>query len=552
MREMRKICLVDAPASVVRAFREQECEVLPVQASPAPFLSLDATLDEHGFTPDLVVQMETLGPRSLLTGLDSADCPALLWCIDPHLNGYWHAPYARLFDLTCSTQRASIPALRECGAADVRWLPAYGHGSICPPHAARTHDAAFVGRITDERPARRWMVQLLEDRCAGYDLAVSQGLPFAAMMDVYRDSRIIPNESILGEVNFRLFEGASCGCLVLSQDLGEEQEALFTPGREFDTYADAVEMEEKLDLYLKSPRLTQAMGAAARDRVQAEHTAGHRVRRLLDYAADATSDRARGADAHRWLALAVAGMWESGMIALSASEVLSRLAAAGDASPEVMVATMRVQAVAGKTAPLSANIDGVLAAGLWADSASLNLAGSMAALRLNRFEAAKAFWYRHARAAGLRSPGSPESPDALLTAWAKDLSSRGLVMRPGFSFKPGCHLPAAAGDCLMSVLAHAPAHQPTLRLLDSMMRPLVGTSPLRVGFLSLLTLQAHDDWRLSFEAALANLKAYRAEAGLEELALARSLAEASGQDKAFRRALAAHDRSGLLAARLGA
>jgi hypothetical protein len=125
-------------------------------------------------------------------------------------------------------------------------------------------------------------------------------------------------------------------------------------------------------------------------------------------------------------------------------------------------------------------------------------------------------------------------------------------MRPGFSFKPGCHLPAAAGDCLMSVLAHAPAHQPTLRLLDSMMRPLVGTSPLRVGFLSLLTLQAHDDWRLSFEAALANLKAYRAEAGLEELALARSLAEASGQDKAFRRALAAHDRSGLLAARLGA
>ena len=84
-----------------------------------------------------------------------------------------------------------------------------------------------------------------------------------------------------------------------------------------------------------------------------------------------------------------------------------------------------------------------------------------------------------------------------------------------------------------------------------MVRPVIGTAPLRVGFLSLLTLQRHGDWRLSFEAALANLKAYRVEAGLEELALARSLAEASGQDKAFRRVVAAHDRSGFLAARLG-
>ncbi|ADU61388.1 MAG: glycosyltransferase [Pseudodesulfovibrio sp.] len=558
MRDMKKICLIDSPVTLKAAFEELGCEVLALNGSPEPFLALDETLAERGFAPDLVMQVESLGPRCLVTGLDGLDCPALLWCIDPHLNGYWHGAYARLFDLTCSTQLASVPVLRQRGARDVRWLPTFGHGSASPDHAARAWDAAFVGRLTAERPARTWMVRLLEERCAGYALAVRQGLTFGAMMDLYRDARIIPNQSILGEVNFRLFEGASCGCLVLSEALGEEQETLFAPGREFDTYGDAVELDEKLTMYLKNPRLTQAMGRAARERVLAEHTALHRARRILEWARDAVDGRARGRDADLWTALTAAAMQEGGVIGISAGEALARLAGCGcdpataDIFADVACAILRVQAVDGKTGPMASTMDALLAVGMCADSPGVNLTGSMAALRLGRFDAARAFWYRHVKAMGISNPGQPDTPAALLTLWARDLSRRGRVVRAGFAFDPAVHLPDSAVECLLALLADQPEHLPTLRLLDAMLRPLPGLSQLRVGFLSVLTLHERKEWRLALELALASLRACRLASGLDELALARTLARSQGQDSAFARALAVGDRSGLLAARLGA
>ncbi|MFH1914351.1 MAG: glycosyltransferase [Pseudomonadota bacterium] len=558
MGEIKNVCLIDGPQSLAAAFGELGCEVLRLAGSGGSVLDLGQALAQaregRGFEPDLVVQAESLGPRCLLAGLDALACPTMLWCMDPHLNGYWHAPYARLFDLTCSSQRAAIPVLAGRGAADVRWLPTYGLRSPNPAHGQRTRDAAFVGRLTAARPGRTWMVRLLERACAGHVLTVTDGLSFKAMLDLYRDARIVPNESILGEVNFRLFEGASCGCLVLGQDLGDEQAALFEPGREFDTYADGVELEEKLCMYLKNPRLTQAMGRAGRERVLAEHTVRHRAQRLLEYGRDAADCRARGREADTWLALTVAAMWEADMFGGSAQEVLARMAGGPGAidltvSPEVACAAMRVQAMAGMTTALGVAVDSLLAAGLWEDSAEANLTGSMAALRLDRFDAAKSFWYRHIRSTGIRNPGPPGSPDDLCILWARDAARRGTVVRAGFTFDPATHLPAAASECLLAVLAHRPEDPAVTRLLDTMFRPLPGFSQLRVGLLSSLTLRERDDWRLALELALANLRSCRVKSGLEELAVARKLAESQGQERAFARALAAGDRSGMVAVR---
>jgi len=556
MGEIKNVCLVDGPLSLAAALGDLGCDVLRLAGERGGTLDLGEALararDGRGFTPDLVVQTEFLGPRCLIEGLDALPCPTVFWCMDPHLNGHWHAPYARLFDLVCSTQRAAIPTIAGRGAADVRWLPSFGLHPSCPDHGKRSRDVAFAGRLTAERPGRKWMVELVERHCAGHVLTVTEGLSFSAMMALYRDARIVPNESILNEINFRLFEAASCGCLVLDQHLGEEQAALFEPGREFDTYADGVELADKLGLYLKHPRLTQAMGRAASQRVLAEHTIHHRAGQLLEYGRDAASRRARGREADAWMALTMAAMWETGMFGGSIREILPRLSGGAGAidlaaSPELVCAAMRVQARAGMTARLSALVDGLLAAGLWEDSAEVNLTGSMAALRLERFDAAKSFWYRHLRKADVKSPGPPATPDDLRILWARDTARRGAVVRSGFGYDPAAHLPAAASECLLAVLAHRPEDPPVMRLLDSMLRPLPGYSQLRVGLLSSLTLREGDDWRLALELALANLRCCRVESGLEELALARKLAESQGQERFFARALAAGDRSGRLA-----
>ena len=472
------------------------------------------------------------------------DCPLLFWCLDPHLNAYWHSAYARLFDLVCSTQRAWIPAIAGQGAADVRWLPWFGQNLPQQPWGEREHGLAFVGRVTAHRPARKWMVEFLEERAAAYNPAIRQEVSFPEMMALYGRSRVIPNESIFGEVNFRLFEGASSGCLVLGQAI-EEQADLFEPGREMDTYEHVVEFGEKLDKYLKNDRLTGVMARAAHARVLAEHLPEHRVRRIVEYARDATRNRATGKDGDKWTALAAGAMWEAGVSSIDVKSITDRLAGVRQ-DAEVLAATLRFQAAAGMDSVLEENVKALLVCPTLPHSTDLNLAASMAALRTGHFSGAKTFWYRHLEKRGNKVL-PPSNPKELLMLWARELQRLGRGVRPGFGFDAKRHLPGVAVECLLMILAGEPEELPTLRLLDSLFRPVMGSEQARVGVLSILTLFERKDWRLALEIALANLKSYRLESGLEELHLALMIAREQGQESAFMRVLKGRDPSGLLA-----
>ncbi|WP_419785862.1 glycosyltransferase family protein [Pseudodesulfovibrio sp.] len=548
MPEITNVCLIDAPLPLVRGFEKLGCAVLNLGDGPGQFLSLPETLEAEGFRPDMVLQVESLGRRRLITGLDRVECPTLLWCVDPHLNAHWHSAWARLFDLTCSTQGHWLPELRTRGARDVRWLPWFGLESAWKEPSERTTDVAFVGRITEQRSARRWLTELLAKKTSGFNLAIRQDLNYAAMLDLYRDSRIIPNESICGEINFRLFEGASCGCLVLGQTV-EGQAELFEPGREMDTCAHAVELEQKLDFYLRNPRLTAAMGRAAYERVRAEHLPEHRAAQLLKFAAEATDLRARGRTADTGTALTASAMWEADLLEVPAAEIFTLLEKAEPVS-EVAEAAVRLEMLAGMLPAAESTATAWLAGHTFEDSASLNLTGSMTGLRLDNFDMAKAFWYRHCKSSGGREATPPKDETALLTLWAKDLNRSRITLRSGFPFDPKRHLPASASECLLTILDKKPEHLPTLRLLDTMLRPFHGVEQSRVGLLSVLTLHEREDWRLAFEIALADLKSFRLESGLEELRLSRNIAQAVGQEAHFLRALKARDDSGLLVSRL--
>lgn len=548
MQEMNNICLINSSMSLASAFESLGKTVLNLTSPTTPFYDLPSALQDNGFVPDLVVQMESLGTRPFLTGLDSLDCLLIFWAVDPHLNSHWHGAYARLFDLTCSTQRSLVSRLKQCGAKDVRWLPPHGVSHPWPEKMERVHPVAFAGRLSEQRPARQWMVDYLRGKVG--EFPVEQTLSYPEMMTLYQQTRILPNESILGEVNFRLFEGTACGCLVLTQDLGDEQASLFEPGREIDTYADAAELDEKLDWYLGNERLAEAMGRAAYKRLHAEHLAIHRAQRLLEFAQDTSSNRAVGDEKAKWAAIAVASMWETGMVSLSAGDVLSRLAELRQ-DADVATSTLRVQAVAGMKSVMEENIQTLLGGKLYTDSLDVNLTGSTAALRLGNWDGAKAFWYRYLQSFDSAKPRPPQNIKDLLSLWAKELKRHGRVYRGGFTYNPECHLPAMAMDCLLSILATEPEDISTLRLMDAMLRPYKELDQVRVGFLSILTLHERSDWRLAFESAMTNLRCYRLESGLDELRLSRELATRQGQERAFSMMLKGRDDSGVISKRFG-
>ncbi|WP_243544970.1 glycosyltransferase [Pseudodesulfovibrio tunisiensis] len=548
-----RLCLVDFHPLLVPVFRQLGHEVLDIATHSVPVFDIARELEARQFRPDALIQRENLADRSLLAGLDRLDCPCLFWAVDPHLNAHWQSAYARLFDMTCSTQQSWMPALRERGATDVRWMPWFGVPDGCPPWKDRKHGLAFVGRVTPARPVRQWLVNFLGQ--AGHDMnpAFADSLSFPDMMALYRDTRIAPNESILGEVNFRLFEAASAGCLVLGQSLGPEQELLFEPGREFDTYSHVIELEEKIRRYANTPRLARTMGRAACERVRAEHLPVHRVERFVQYVRDAVQCRSKGRDAEKWLFLTTSLLAEAGLME-SDPAVLSCGLASFPHDPDMAEARLRTLRRAKDRQGVACMLRELAASREFADSLRVNLTASLAALWLgesgSHWDMARQFHVFQTQSGNQVRHELPDSPGRLRLFWAGELRRQGRIMRGGFPFDAGTHIPATASECLLAHLDSQPCDAEALRLLDSLLRPIPGMEQTRIGFLSLLTLAQPDDWRLGLEAGLANLKAYRLSAGLEELALARSLAERHGALKRFDTVLQARDSSGLITERL--
>lgn len=560
MNRPLRICLVHAVGPLGQAFQDLGCEVLALSPPQEGVFDMPAELRRHGFEPDILFQRERLGPRLLLAGLENIPAVRVFWALDPHLNAFWHAPYARLFDLVLSTQRRWMPNLGACGAARVRHLPWHAPDSPFVPFAQRQRLAGFVGRLGPTRPVRTWLAELLR-RLLPQDFALEDNLDFQAMLDFYRHTKAVPNESITGEVNFRLFEAAGCGCVVLAQDLGQEQAGLFEPGREMLVCADALELAENVRVLAKSPRLAEALGRAAWERAQAEHLPLARARAILREAAEATRQGATGQDAGLWLSLALAGLCEAGRLPGGEADVAARLAAlplAPDTAPLLLAARLRLAHALNRQdelAALLAFIEGqaetlpALDAG---QGLALALSCSMCLLGLGRADAFPADpprALRFARRAGVGLPeASPDAGDAspvpLLLAWAKRLEAANVSARGGFAFDAERHLPASAAECLHSALHLQPGLEPALRAISGILGHSIGAEALQVGMLSELSLRVPTDWCVGLELGLANLKAFRPQAGLDEIRLASQLAADLGQLQPFTQALALADEAG--------
>ncbi len=551
------ILLIHTPPALENAFRELGCSTLTLLPKKGQqIMNLEECLRDKDFTPELIIQQENLTIRLLVSGLDRFDCPKIFWGLDSHLNAHWHAAYARLFDLSCTTQKKWIPEYRKLGAQDVRWLPWFAPAGKWQPWSSRKHGFSFVGRFSAHRLARRWMCEHLQKQFAYANPSVRDDISYAQMLELYGTTKIVPNESIFNESNLRLFEAATCGCLVLNPDIGPELGELFEPGKEIEVYDSVVDLENLLARHLADDRRTQAMGRAAYERVQAEHLIGHRAKTLLQYGKEASNNAARGEEAKTWFLITMARLMEAGHMQAQPDELLCRMAALPQT--ETSMADMlrlltRKKDASEQTRQL---LQLVLTDKQFCGDMDLNLTASMAALRIalqmgsndgdDMDAMARAFLLRQLQADGKRHAPLDQSRETLLLTWAKQLHRAGKNLRAGLPFSAEKHLPGSAMECLILLLAIHPDHIEALRLVERVTHAIRGTEQVRVGYLSLLTLHQPDDWRMGLELAIADLRTYRRDAGEEELRNALAAARRQGQEQHFARTLGARDPSGLL------
>ena len=495
-RDIRKVCLVASLPGLERGFREAGCEVLTLHPEGGGLLDLPATLEERGFRPDLLVQREQLSGPNVLLGLDALDCPKIFWSLDTHLGMWWQGWYARLFDGVLTTQKHLADGFMRLpdwdGAVDC--LPWAGYEREWTPFARRPDRVGFVGRVTPDRPIRARLVEFLRSR---WQARCQEGLSFEEMCAAYDQTCIAPNESIFGEVNFRVFETASSGCLPVLQDIGHPLDHVLVPGREAEVYADAAELADILDHYLDRPEAAERLGRAAWERVQREHLFTHRARRILDFAMGLQARALSGVRADRARLLAQHGLWLGGRAPFPPGALERGLLALGN-DPEARAALLELYAAVGQPdkavrlldamASDSANSpQGDLQAG-GQDMIRADLAVSATALRFGDMALARRVYVRTLARLGagpapedLAGEGAHDS-GRLLKAWARTLRKLGRTLRPGFRFHSDRHLPATAVECLAMALEADPDDSEAHRLLDGCLAGVRGAEHLRVGF----------------------------------------------------------------------
>lgn len=563
-----KIALVDTLLGLQNALRGQGHEVLSLAPGGGVF-HLPGLLAEHRFTPDLVVQQEQLGQRTFFRGLDELPCPTVFWAIDTHLNLFWQRWYGLLFDAVLTPHvslfMALPPLLRPPGLGRFAWP---GSARAFRPHGERGRSLSFCARIDAHRPVRVWMTELL----APLGLHLEDGLSWPEMMALYDDSRTVPNESIANEVNFRLMEAASSGCLVLSPDVGEDQNALLEPGAECLVYKDGLELFDFAVWAGAKPDKAERMGKAAWRRIRAEHLPQHRATTLTGIGKDLHTGKADGraggrsggrlsgleAKACFWLTMALWARNEALHLdipdhagrgrALAAPLLASDNAFERELGQQVMTQALLLLAEgAGRgRAPETAR---ELTLALVAESerdrehsplAFLELASacSAAALKQQNFTLAGACYLAWTRSgadrAGKAKSKTPRNPAELCAAWASAFAGRDVLFWSGFRFAPENGI---LPDSALAWLIYARHREPQNSAINGLCAETLAGRPsfahLRLGFLAEQTLAEPDNWRVLQDYGLTNLLACRVTTGLAELRDALAGARAAGQERAF-------------------
>lgn len=246
--------------------------------APEVVMSLDEVLLAlpSGWQPDLIVLGDD--SRSLLVlGLEDAPCPTVMLSVDTHHHAWWHAPLGAAHDAVFVGQRDYLGAFAAAGAADARWLPLWAPDATPPPEPVRTHAVGFVGTLDPKLHPDR--VDFLE--------AVGRHVPIHAVggpwAPVYCRSRVVLNQTIKSDLNFRVFEALAAGALLLTEHTGNGLLDLFEDAEHLVTYprGDVEAAVDRLRQYLADDAARARIAAAGHALVRARHLESHRAAHVL-------------------------------------------------------------------------------------------------------------------------------------------------------------------------------------------------------------------------------------------------------------------------------
>jgi hypothetical protein len=247
---------------------------------PVVLGELWAILDSQGFRPDLTVWVDRCRPLEVF-GLEYLPGAVMGFSIDQYCNP-WHVPYSWAFDMFLVAQKDYLPLFADRRAwRPCHWFPLYCRlDRDVDMELPRDIPVSFVGTLNPPlNTMRRPFLDAFRRLCP---TVVRRG----AYAPIFNRSRIVLNQSAVGELNFRLFQAAACGAAVLTEDAPNGLREAFDPGHEILVYprGNAQEAARLAAQALSEPEALRRLALRGKRRVQREHTATVRARQIVRWA----------------------------------------------------------------------------------------------------------------------------------------------------------------------------------------------------------------------------------------------------------------------------
>ncbi len=236
---------------------------------------IDNVLSEtlNGFTPDVIVWLDNSAPL-LIIGLENCPIPIIFYSVDTHHHHELHSCLAYAFDYILIAQRDYMLHFTETGTP-MEWFPLWTPRYV-EASKEKKFNLSFVGNLDAKlNPARVKFFDELKNLAPIH-------LHHGAWWEIFPHSEIVVNQTVKGDLNFRIFEAMMCGPLLLTERTSNGLFDLFTDGEHLVTYerGNAQSAADIANSLLSDPARMHRIAEAGRAEIVAKHTAQHRALEL--------------------------------------------------------------------------------------------------------------------------------------------------------------------------------------------------------------------------------------------------------------------------------
>lgn len=220
------------------------------------------------FEPDIFVYYDNSSLPTILD-IENLQYPKVFISVDTFHHLSWHSDFSNFFNITLVAQKEYVQKLCEARSdfENVYWFPLWVNQSW-EPDPVKTFEVSFRGTLDKNLHPERY----------AFFSRVAEEVPLdfgqGKIDDVYPKSKIVLNQAVRNDVNFRNFEAMMGGALLLTPKVGNGLEDLFENGRHCVFYEEgnAEDAIAKIKYYLSHDKEREEIASAGRALVLERHS----------------------------------------------------------------------------------------------------------------------------------------------------------------------------------------------------------------------------------------------------------------------------------------